>query len=80
MAISHDHTTHFGNGMKGIVNRTKGREKGKTRARKGKNNEKEGGGQKASKPNDAALRRAWTTAMQFLPGRRSPQLTLYSVC
>ena len=26
-----------------------------------------------------SLRRAWTTAMQFLPGRRSPQLTLYSV-
>jgi len=33
--------------MKGIVNRTKGREKGKTRARKGKNNEKEGGGAKS---------------------------------
>jgi len=27
-----------------------------------------------------SLCHAWTTAMQFLPGRRSPQLTLYSVC
>ena len=27
-----------------------------------------------------SLRRACTTAMQFLPGRRSPLLTLYSVC